>query len=95
MALGVTKRKTIFSEPDTTNVAGGTAFDILDASQRLLHIDGRVDGHGVQLTIPVQYDNGLDLIPSTLSSARVDQCLLRGDVAELHTLSASAYHLNA
>lgn len=40
MALGVSKRKSIFKIPDTMNAAGGTAFSISDASQRLLHIVG-------------------------------------------------------
>jgi len=40
MTLGVTKRSIFKTQPDTTNSAGGTAFDVTDASSRLLHIVG-------------------------------------------------------
>lgn len=39
--LGITKKFTpVQFEPDTTNVAGGTAFEVKNASQRLLNIVG-------------------------------------------------------
>jgi hypothetical protein len=40
MTLGITKRKSIFKQPDTTNSAGGKSFGVSDLSQRLLHIVG-------------------------------------------------------
>ena len=40
MSLGITKRGSIFRQPDTTNAAGGTSFEVTNPSQRLLHIVG-------------------------------------------------------
>jgi 60 kDa SS-A/Ro ribonucleoprotein len=40
MKIGINKRKMPVATPDATNVAGGKAFKVTDAAQRLLHIVG-------------------------------------------------------
>lgn len=40
MKLGITKRTNFRPTPDTANMAGGSAFSVNDAAQRLLHIVG-------------------------------------------------------